>query len=154
MKTFIFLFATLLTTSLPALADPASEIEEWNNEFYAAWNARDVERVANQFTEDVDIVWQYAEEEAHGRQAFVELLKWEFSYPGKLEADLVSRKIRELPGGSYLVLEISNQTFSDKDGNPMTVRVRATTLYQRVGDRLLVSLDHASIAQPWEEATE
>ena len=110
--------------------------------------------MANQFTEDVDILWQYAEEEAHGRQALVELLKWEFSYPGKLEIDLVSRKIRELPDGSYLVLEISNQTFSDKDGNPMTTRVRATSLYQRVGDRLLVSLDHASIAQPWEETAE
>lgn len=154
MKSFIFLVATMLTTSLPVFADPASEIEAWNDEYFAAWNDRDVERVANLFSEDVDIVWTYAEEEAHGRQDFIELLKWEFGYPGKLEVDQVSRKIRELPGGSYLVLEFSNQTFPDKDGNPMTVRVRATSLYQRVADRLVVSLDHASIAQPWEEPGE
>lgn len=151
MRSVIFLVATLLAISPRAFADPESAIEAWNVEFLAAWNARDVEGVAKLFSEDVDIVWAYAEEEAHGRQAFIELLKWEFSYPVKLEVDQVSRKIRELPDGSYLVLEVSNQTFLDNDGNPMTTRVRATSLYQRVGDGLLVSLDHASIAQPWEE---
>lgn len=151
MKSFTLLVATLLVMSPPVFADPASEIEAWNDEFFAAWNAKDADRVAMLFTEDVDIVWQYAEEEAYGRQEFIELLKWEFSYPGKLEVDQVSRKIRELPDGSYLVLEFSNQTFPDNSGNPMTIRVRATSLYQRVGDRLVVSLDHASIAQPWEE---
>lgn len=152
MKPVTFLAASLLTLSLSA--DPASEIEKWNDEFFAAWHAKDVDRVAKLFSEDVDIIWPYAEEEAHGRPALVELLKWEFSFPGKLKIDQVSRKIHELPDGSYLVLEFSNQTFTDKNGNSITNRVRATSLYQRDRDRLVVSLDHASIAQPWEESGE
>jgi len=144
------LLLTLLGST--SLADPAADVKAWNEAFWRAWNAAEVETVAQLFSEDVEIVWAYKEEQASGREALLKLLQWEFSFPStQVTVKQISEKIYEMGDGSLLVQDHSTQTYPSPDGNPVTELVRATTLYRRVGDRLEVALDHASIAQPWDE---
>lgn len=148
---WVGLFAALIPLQL--LADSTEDVKAWNDQYWQAWNARDIEGVANLYSEDVEIIWPYQEEHAKGRAEFKELLRWEFSFPSsETKLNHVSQEILEMGDGSLLVIDQSDQTFGGPDGNPMTVLVRSTALYKRIDGQLLVVREHASIAQPFDSS--
>jgi len=140
-----------LLFSYDAAADSAADVRSWNAQFYAAWRSRDIETLTSLYTEDAEVIWPYEEETAHGRQEFIDLLKWEFSFPSvEVDVEQLSQGIYELADGMMLVLDVSRQTFAGPDGEPMTVTIRTLAWFKRVEGRLQVAIEHSSIAQPWE----
>lgn len=109
------------------MADPTANVKAWNEAFWRAWNAAEVETVAHLVSEDVEIVWAYKEEQASGREALLKLLQWEFSFPStQVTVKQISEKIYQMGDGSWLVQDHSMQTYPSPDGNPVTELVRAT----------------------------
>jgi ketosteroid isomerase-like protein len=150
MKFILSLGLLLLFTNPSEAADLAAEVESWNEQFYSAWRSRDIETIADLYTEDAEVIWIYEQETAHGREEFKDLLKWEFSFPSvEVEVEQLSQSIYELADGMLLVLDISNQTFDGPDGKPMKVKIRSLAWFKRIEGRLQVAIEHSSIAQPW-----
>ena len=96
MKIIPWFGLLFLFTTSSAAADFSAEVESWNEQFYSAWRSRDIDALADLYTEDAEVIWIYQEGEpplVAARTQVIERQNGNRSRGGSRDADrLVNRR--------------------------------------------------------------
>ena len=148
MRASLYL-ALFLLVAAPALADPAADAKAHSDAFARAMKARDVAAVVALYADDAHVIWPGQGEEAKGKAQIKKLVENSLRTAGPDSSPvLVSQEVVSLGNGNIATIGQWEQVVKGPDGKSETLHVRTSEIIEKVGNKTLYVVDHASIGLP------